>query len=329
MSKTDFSTLPSLYREIAAPLKKTEERIMTMIRSENGDIEAAAKYLLNSGGKRLRPALLLMAGGCGDFEANEEKLIAIAAAIELVHTASLIHDDIVDATPLRRGKPTVAAAFGKITAVYTGNYLLCEAIRAIIANGDRHTEDVAVRTATEMCRGEFLQLRTEAAPDFDGGDYILRVRRKTANLMAAACDIGAHTAGAGEEVSAAMAAFGESLGIAFQITDDILDYVGDDAFGKAAGGDLREGLATMPLICAWESGGERKRMKELFFASRSSEQAVAELIDVVRANNGTKKAADIAAAYIAKAKESLTAVDNPALRRRFGEIADFIIERGY
>ena len=207
---------------------------------------------------------------------------SVAGALDYIN----YHDDIVDATPLRRGKPTVAAAFGKITAVYTGNYLLCEAIRAIIANADRHTEDVAVRTATEMCRGEFLQLRTEAAPDFDGGDYILRVRRKTANLMAAACDIGAHTAGAGEEVSAAMAAFGESLGIAFQITDDILDYVGDDAFGKTAGGDLREGLATMPLICAWESGGERKRMKELFFASRSSEQAVAELIDVVRANDG-------------------------------------------
>lgn len=318
--------LPLFYGILGDALEKTEERVRTLLRSENRELEEAALYLLDSGGKRLRPGLLLLSGRCGTYD--EDKLIPLAAAVEIIHMASLVHDDIVDDTPLRRGKPTVAKAMGRETALLTGNFMLARAVGAVLSVEDAAIRRTALYTATEMCRGEFSQLEARQQPDFRAESYLLRVKRKTANLISAACEIGAHAAGADEAVVAAMKAFGEKLGIAFQITDDILDYTADPAaFGKAVGGDLRDGLATMPLICAWNRGKEREVMKKLFAEGRRSQRAVDELIAIVEANDGLKDAAGMAAAYIREAKEALTAVADPAVVAAFEELSDFVLSR--
>lgn len=324
--KTANKILPAFYGMIGSGLIKTEDHIRAQLRSENKEIEEAALYLLESGGKRLRPGLLLLSGHCGEY--HEEKLIPVAAAVEIIHMASLIHDDIVDDTPLRRGKPTVAKAFGKETALITGNYMLGKALGTVIALDDAKLRAIALNTAKEMCRGEFDQIEVRNTPDFDADRYLLRVKRKTANLISAACEIGAHLSQAEEPAVNAMKNFGEAIGIAFQITDDILDYTAEpEAFGKAVGGDIIDGLTTMPLICAWEKGNKKEVIRDLFQKGRDSEEAVFDLIRVVEQNDGIKEAANIAEGYIVKAKEQLSVIKNNDIRAAFEEIADFILSR--
>ena len=322
------STLPAFYREIGRELKKTEERILELTASDNEELREAALKLINSGGKRLRPALVLLAGKCGKPEENEEKLIDAAAAIELIHTASLIHDDVVDETPLRRGQPTLNRLYGAETAVSCGDLLLLNAVMAVTADGSEKIRDTVNETAAEMCRGEFLQLQAKQSTNLSNDEYLTVIRRKTANLMACACKIGALVTEADDGTAEALGRFGEYLGLAFQITDDVLDYIADaNIFGKRVGSDLREGLATIPLICAYEQSGEKKRMRELFLLSRSSEKAAEELLAIVNRDDGCKKAADIALNYVNKAKAELENIENEAVRRCFSEIADAVVKR--
>ena len=318
--------LPGFYSIIADDLQATEEYIAGLLRSENPEIEESAFSLLNSGGKRLRPGILLLSGYCGNYD--REKLIPLAASIEIIHMASLVHDDIVDKTPIRRGKPTIAKAKGNETALLTGNFMLSKAMDAVLDIGNERIRKTAIDTALEMCRGEFLQLQAMETPDFSTDHYLRRVRRKTANLIAAAAEIGAYVCEADEATVTAMREFGENAGIAFQITDDILDYTAKNhAFGKAVGSDLTEGLATMPLICAWQNGEKKSLIRELFRQSRTSPKAVAELIALVEENDGTKAAARMAEEYIRKAKAALLTIENDAVRAGFEEIADFILNR--
>ena len=318
--------MPLFYNLVAEDLQETEEYIRTLLRAENKEIEESALYLLNSGGKRLRPGLLLLSGHCGHYD--KEKLIPVAAAVEIIHMASLVHDDIVDESPIRRGMPTIAKAKGKRTALITGNYMLTKAIETILSLEDPTVQHIALNTAKEMCRGEFDQLKIRLTPDFEQKHYIERVKQKTANLISAACEVGAHLSGADEDTVVAMKRFGEKIGIAFQITDDILDYTADsDHFGKIIGRDIADGLATIPLICAWEKGNQKEVIRDLFQQCRSEEKAVKELLIMVEQNEGTKIATQIGQKYIREAKEELQIIKKNEVRAAFTEIADFILSR--
>ena len=318
--------MPLFYELTADDLRETEEYIRTLLRSENKEIEESALYLLNSGGKRLRPALVLLSGHCGQYD--RDRLIPVAAAVEIIHMASLIHDDIVDDSPLRRGKPTIAKAKGKRTALITGNYMLSKAIETVLTFDDATVRRIALDTAKEMCRGEFDQLKIRETPDFEKENYIARVKQKTANLISAACEAGAYLSGAEEDTVTAIRRFGEKIGIAFQITDDILDYTANtEKFGKVIGRDIMDGLATMPLICARENSTDKEMIRELFEKCRTEKKAVRELIATVEANEGTKTAAAIAEKYIREAKEEIRVIPNEDIRSAFTEIADFILSR--
>ena len=263
-----IGNMESFVSGIADDLRETEEYIRTLLRSENKEIEESALYLLNSGGKRLRPALVLLSGHCGQYD--RDRLIPVAAAVEIIHMASLIHDDIVDDSPLRRGKPTIAKAKGKRTALITGNYMLSKAIETVLTFDDATVRRIALDTAKEMCRGEFDQLKIRETPDFEKENYIARVKQKTANLISAACEAGAYLSGAEEDTVTAIRRFGEKIGIAFQITDDILDYTANtEKFGKVIGRDIMDGLATMPLICARENSTDKEMIRELFEKCRT------------------------------------------------------------
>lgn len=323
---TEKLNIPPFFQLIAAEIREVETFLREQLQGENRTITEAALSLLNSGGKRLRPGLLLLAGHCGSYQ--KEVFIPMAAAVEMIHMASLIHDDIVDNTPLRRGKPTAAKTYGKATALYTGNVMLAKALRTVLTRDDPALRKTALATATEMCRGEFAQQQAIQNSDLTKSGYLERIRRKTANLMAAACEIGARVGGATEKDIIAMTAFGENLGMAFQITDDILDYIADEAaFGKTIGGDIREGLATMPLICAAESTSEKETLSRLLKQSRNSKAAAAELLYRVKAEDGTAKAAALAGEYLKRAKDALKELSRKDVRNACLELADFIEKR--
>jgi heptaprenyl diphosphate synthase len=317
--------LPLFYKETEAALQTTEAYIERTLVSDNDVINEAARYLLKSGGKRLRPGLLLLGGRCGEY--NEEKLIPFAAAIEIIHMASLVHDDIVDNAPLRRGKPTIAAKWDANTALFTGNFMLSKALELAASYGDRTLIDTAYATASAMCRGEFAQMRMIDHPDFRTDTYLIRVKRKTAYLISAACEMGGYLCKAETKTQTALRQFGEYIGMAFQITDDILDYQGDEKFGKAAGNDIAEGLATLPLIYAWQDKNNRELIEKVFAKDQKTKAEIDAVIRVVTAAGSDKMATQIAKRYIAKAKKSLSHVTDPKANACFNEIADFIITR--
>lgn len=318
--------LPLFHKETESALQATEKYIEKAFVSEKNVINEAALYLLKSGGKRIRPGLLLLAGHCGEYD--EEKLIPFAAAIELIHMASLVHDDIVDEATLRRGNPTVVAKYGLPVALYTGNFMLAKALELAASYGDKTIMDIAYFTASSMCRGEFAQMKTINAPDFRTDTYLIRVKRKTAYLLSAACEMGAYLSKTETKTLTALKQYGEYLGMAFQITDDILDYgTNNETFGKTAGSDIAEGLATLPLIYAWQDHRNRELIEKVFAKDRKSKAEIDAVIRLVTTSGGDKQAAKIAKRYIAKAKKSLTFVADPKTKACFNEIADFIVTR--
>ncbi len=318
--------LPLFYKETETALQATETYIEKALVSDHDTINEAALYLLKSGGKRIRPGLLLLAGHCGEYD--EEKLIPFAAAIEIIHMASLVHDDIVDQAPLRRGKPTIVAKWNLDVALHTGNFMLSKAIELAASYGDKTIVDIAYFTAAAMCRGEFAQMKTINAPDFRTDTYLIRVKRKTAYLLSAACEMGAYLCKTETKTMTALKQYGEYLGMAFQITDDILDYRTDnEKFGKTVGNDISEGLATLPLIYAWQDKSNRALIEKVFAKDKKTKKEIDAVIRAVIVSGGDKQAAKIAKRYIAKAKKSLSPVADPKTKACFNEIADFIVAR--
>ena len=318
--------LPLFHRETSTALSATEQYIEHALVSANSVISEAAHYLLKSGGKRLRPGMLFLSGRCGDYD--EGKLIPVAAALEIIHMASLIHDDIVDHAPLRRGKATVAAKYGDDVALFTGNFMVAKAMELALESGDAHIRDVAAATAAAMCRGEFAQLRSMAKPCFRTDAYLIQIKRKTAYLFSAACELGAYLSGAEEKIVRALRIYGEYLGMAFQITDDILDFqTGDCCSGKVPGNDIREGLLTLPLIYAGQEGGCRQGIEKVFRKTAKTDEDIARVVAAVRDSGGNERASKLAGRYIAKAKKKLSVINDGAVRDCFLEIADFVAAR--
>ena len=230
-------------------LESVERRLQRTVASAPGAVAQAGAETLHAGGKRLRPTLVFLAtpvaarGGQG--------IEVAAAAVELVHMATLVHDDVLDEAPLRRGHPTAWATHGEPVAVATGDYLFARAFAELAALGDPASIRVLSQTAVELARGEVLQAEQARDPDVSAEAVLERCRLKTGRLFAAACSLGGRLGGLTAEGYAALDRFGESLGLAFQLADDVLDCAGDPTrTGKALGTDLRDGTTSLPLLLA-------------------------------------------------------------------------------
>ncbi len=217
-------------------------------------IRQVAEYIIGSGGKRLRPALLLLAAGATGYRggaAHHE----LAAVVEFIHTATLLHDDVVDESELRRGRRTANAAFGNAASVLVGDFLYSRAFQMMVWLGDMRVMEVLAEATNTIAEGEVLQLLNIHNADTDEGAYLEVIRRKTAKLFEAAARLGAILGGAPRELENGLAAYGQHVGAAFQLVDDVLDYSGDHAeIGKNLGDDLNEGKPTLPLIYAMSRG---------------------------------------------------------------------------
>ncbi len=309
--------------QIREDLRVVEHEIAKIVQTRDPLLTETSMHLLNAGGKRLRPAFALLAGRFYDY--SLEKLLPLAVALELIHMASLVHDDVVDASMTRRGIPTVKANWGNKISMHTGDYLFAKSLVLISAYEEPLIARVLAETSVRMCEGEIHQISTAYSANQSWRDYFYRIERKTALLIAASCQLGAVAAGAPEREHTRLGRFGHQLGMAFQITDDILDMVADQReLGKPIGGDLRQGILTMPVIYSLEKSPRRERLRELVEIREKTEDQVTEAIEIIKEAGGIQHAFEASLKYIEKAKKNLSYLPDMPVKQTFQQIADFI-----
>lgn len=251
--------ISDLTAPIAADMAAVDAVIRTHLTSKVTLIAQIAEYIITAGGKRLRPVLLLLVAGALGYKGI--KAHELAAVIELIHTATLLHDDVVDESDLRRGRKTANAVFGNAASVLVGDFLYSRAFQMMVGVGNMEVMEVLSEATNVIAEGEVLQLINIGDPDVSEERYLRVIRYKTAKLFESAGRLGAFVAGAKEPVQHQMAEFGMRMGTAFQLIDDVLDYAGNaDDTGKNVGDDLAEGKATLPLIHVLARGTAEQRV---------------------------------------------------------------------
>src|ERR671935_2570567 len=246
-------TFLSMLAPVAEDMRRLDTLIGERLESDVPLVRQVAEYIVAAGGKRLRPALLLLA--CGALGYRGEARLTLAAVVEFIHTATLLHDDVVDESELRRGRRTANAAFGNAAAVLVGDFLYSRAFQMMVEANDMRVMRVLADATNAIAAGEVMQLMGSHDPQVDEARYLEVIRRKTAKLFEAAARLGAVLARSTPPIEEGLARYGAHVGSAFQLIDDVLDYSGDEAaIGKQLGDDLAEGKPTLPLIHALRSG---------------------------------------------------------------------------
>jgi octaprenyl-diphosphate synthase len=325
----DVSPLPSL-EEIQAPISDRLDLVMDELRriivSDFDRIEAVNDYLALLRGKLFRPALLLLSNEIGG--GRDDRAVTLAAVVELVHLATLVHDDAVDHSVLRRGQPTVNAMWTHQVAIIMGDYLYSRAIMQLSEVGLMDAVGVMANAANSMSVGEMRQLTAYDALDFSETDYTRLIAAKTASLMKAACDLGALVGAA--EYREPLARYGHCLGMAFQVADDILDYtVSEEEAGKPTGHDLREHKVTLPLVGAMRNADASgmKMVRAVFDDPEPSDDAIAAVVDWVTRTGGVEYAREQARAYADTAAAALDEVPAGAATESLRAAIDYATRR--
>ncbi len=322
------SALDALVAHAALDMARVDAVIAQRMQSPVAVIPALAKHLINAGGKRLRPLLAVaasrMAGG------RDESALKLAAAVEFIHTATLLHDDVVDASQLRRGQTAAHLIWGAPPAVLVGDFLFARAFELMVETGHMRALEILARASRVIAEGEVLQMSRAHDLDLDQATYLEIITAKTAALFAAAAEAGAVSAGASDVRAQALHDYGLNLGLAFQLADDALDYGGaTETLGKNAGDDFREGKATLPLILAAARAPARDRA---FFerAVGRREQTPDDFRrarDLIASSGALAATLDLAADYAARAKRSLSAFAASPWRDGLEALADFAVNR--
>jgi len=248
------------FTPIEKDLQEVDNYLQNFLQKDQDSLRQGFMHLLKAGGKRIRPAFTLLAARYGREESS--KIIPLAAAFELVHMASLVHDDIIDRSDLRRGEPTIRALYGNNFSLHFGDYLLAKALCIIEEYKNPRINSLLARASISMCQGELQQLADAYNLEQTMRQYFRRIKRKTSLLITLSCQAGALAAGADREVIRILGRYGHYVGMAFQITDDILDFIADEkTLGKPAGSDLQQGLITLPAIYVLKYGEPKIRKK--------------------------------------------------------------------
>jgi len=301
------------------------------IRSDVRAAYAISGHTLSAGGKRLRPALVVLSARACLAAFPTRTVHASAAAAELIHMASLIHDDVVDGAEERRGRPTANAAFGNQISVLVGDYLLAKSIFLAAREGNIDVIRVFSHVTIGLSEGEVLQITARGDVDTSEATYLNIIEKKTAGFIAGCCEIGAMLADAPSAIREALTTYGRNCGLAFQIADDLLDYVGDPKeTGKALDGDLREGKLTLPLILALRDADPDRRSQlqaVLEYPERLTAEDIKLVHDSIALCNGYDRAAGVAGEYAAVAKEALRALPESPFRDSLVALADYAVNR--
>lgn len=311
---------------IEADLRLVETRIGERLGSDVELVRQVAEYLVAGGGKRLRPALLLLAAGAAGCRSKAR--IELAAVVEFIHTATLLHDDVVDISELRRGRDTANAQFGNAAAVLVGDFLYSRAFQMMVGCGSMRVMQVLAEATNTIAEGEVLQLMNCHDPRVDEHAYLEVIRRKTAKLFEAAARLGAVLAEAPSAVEAGLAEYGMRVGTAFQLIDDVLDYSGDTAsIGKSLGDDLAEGKPTLPLIRAMACGDPEQARVVREAIEHGGREDFGQVLAVLRATGALEYARDVALREAEAARAALEALVPSAHRESLLELSSFSVTR--
>jgi len=311
---------------IAADMAEVDRVIAQRLDSGVPFVGTVSQYIITAGGKRIRPALLLlMTGAIGYTGAQRHNL---AAVVEFIHTATLLHDDVVDESTLRRGRPTANESFGNPASVLVGDFLYSRAFQMMVDSGDMRVMEVLAEATNVIAEGEVLQLMNMHDASLDEAGYLRVIRSKTAKLFEASTRLAAILAKSSSQVEAACADYGQALGTAFQVIDDVLDYDGDASeLGKNLGDDLREGKNTLPLIIAMQRGTPEQRKTIQLAIENGEMDALNEIVDIVRAT-GALEATRVAASDEAeRAIAALTHLPTGPYRDALHDLAAQLLNR--
>ncbi len=309
-------------------LARVEEQFKKDLASDVLLIRKVGEYVLGSGGKRMRPMLLLLAARLSGYTGTQH--VGLASVVEFIHTATLLHDDVVDSAVLRRGQESANAVWGNEASVLVGDFLFAKSFSIMVREGNLDILRILSDATTLMAEGEVQQLINTCDLDMDEERYLDVVRNKTAILIAAACRVGAILGGASAEKEEALAGFGMEVGIAFQLMDDALDYVADEAeFGKSQGHDLAEGKMTLPLIHALRqcTPDEQGRVAEIVDEEQLADDGLAYVLELITKYGGIEYTRRRAAELIAAAKSRLGIFPSGAARNALETVADYVISR--
>ncbi|KAA1040184.1 heptaprenyl diphosphate synthase [Macrococcus equipercicus] len=305
-------------------IRSVESLLNEVISDNHSSLNEAGKHILTSGGKRIRPYFVLLAGTFGS--ADDDTLIRTATALEIIHMASLVHDDYIDNSAKRRGVSAVHEEWNAPVAIQTGHYLLASALNLISGIDNQSYHQYFADVILEVCYGEFAQMEDQFNTAVSFTKYLRRINRKTAILLEASCKLGGLSTGAADKEIYHLGKFGHFMGMSFQIIDDVLDYTSNEAaLGKPVGSDIRNGHMTLPLMCAVKHDAQLSALLAELHAGQS-EDYFRQVIEAVRAA-GITPALDISAAYARKAAAHLHELPETPARAKMQELLDRMTRR--
>jgi octaprenyl-diphosphate synthase len=317
--------ISSLYVPIRGELAAVEATLQQVAKPDTPWLAEMLAAVLFKGGKRMRPAVALLAGRFGGFRRGLS--VPLAAALELLHTASLVHDDIIDSAGTRRGRPTASSLFDNHAAVVLGDYIFAVAAALVAQTGNTAVTSLFAQTMIAMAQAELSEDRSAFQYDQDMDDYLRRIKGKTASLFAVAAQGGALVAEVEPAVAASLHEYGENLGMEFQIVDDILDFSGDEReMGKPVGSDLMQGTLTLPSLLLVQRYPEDNTVRRLF-EDRGGNDLLPQAIAMVRETDILEKSYEIARGYRDRACDSLSRLPQGAPRAALEGLTDYVLER--
>ena len=321
-------TLPPSYSLIADDMKAVDAVIRARLHSDVVLVRQVAEYIIAAGGKRLRPALLLLSAGAVGYRGKHHH--ELAAVVEFIHTATLLHDDVVDESDLRRGRDTANALFGNAASVLVGDFLYSRAFQMMVSVGSMRIMEVLADATNVIAEGEVLQLMNCHNADIDVPSYLQVIRYKTAKLFEAATRLGGILGGVAGEVEDGMARYGMHLGTAFQLIDDVLDYSGDEAeTGKHLGDDLAEGKPTLPLIHVMRNGTPEQAACVRHAIESGGRDSFPQVLAAVRASGALDVARQHAQSEAERAIAALASLPPSKFKDSLLELAAFAVARRF
>ena len=314
------------YSFLSADLQLVEKELEAAIHADSTVLTEASLHLLQSGGKRIRPVFVLLSAKFGNYDIHVVR--HVATTLELIHTASLVHDDVVDDADLRRGAATIKSKWDNRVAMYTGDYIFARALEIMSKINNPQAHQILANIMVELCLGEIEQIKDKFNFEQNLRVYFKRIKRKTALLIASSCQLGAITAGVDEKIHQKLYKFGYYVGMSYQITDDILDFTASEAeLGKPAGSDLMQGNITLPVLIAMKNPDLKELIKTVNDKTPKDEMLV--IIQAIKASGAIDQAVKVSEKYLKKAFAELEGLPENKARSTLSQIARNIGKRKF
>lgn len=315
-----------MYSFLNSDLDLIEKTLEETVNADSTLLRESSMHLLQAGGKRIRPIFVLLAGQFGDFD--RISITKAAVSLELIHMASLVHDDVIDNADLRRGQPTIKAKWDNKIAMYTGDYIFARSLEIMSDIDKPAAHKVLANTIVEVCIGEIEQIKDKYRFDQNIKDYFRRIKRKTALLISASSLVGAIVSDVEEKYQRKLYHFGYYVGMSYQIIDDVLDFVATEKdLGKPAGGDLLQGNITLPVLFAMENKEVRDKVIQVH--EDMKKQDLQEIIDLIKNSDAIERSLEISNLYLEKALKSIEDLPNNRSKKALINIAKYLGKRKY